>query len=190
MAKVFRELLDALDIGRVVVAGNSFGGGVARQFTGDFQETVSRLILVNGGYMPHLPAPLRKLIAVPSFNRKVRRLMSRFSFSPQALRKSFVDSDKLPAGFFERIQEDAPAYSDIVFETFMNLSRKLPVPDAPTFLIWGAQDGLSPLKQAKALQKKIPGSLLISLDGAGHMPQREKPREFVMALVSAAKHAE
>ena len=58
-----------------------------------------------------------------------------------------------------------------------------------TFLIWGKQDGLIPIKQAKALQKRFPGSMLISIDGAGHMPQVERPREFVTALVSTGINA-
>lgn len=189
MANALKGLLDALRINRVVVVGNSFGGGVARQFAADFPEAVSRLILVNGGYMPHLPALFRKLISVPSLNRRFRQFMRHFSFSPQALKKSFVDSSKLPAGFFEGIEKNTDAYSRVVFDTFMNITGPLPVPDAPTFLIWGAQDGLSPLKQAKALQKQIQGALLISIEGAGHMPQLEKPRQFVMALIGAGKKA-
>jgi pimeloyl-ACP methyl ester carboxylesterase len=189
MAGVLKELLDALELNRVVVVGNSFGGSVARQFAGDFRETVSRLILVNGGYMPHLPALFRKLISIPIINRRVRRLMRRISFSPDALKRSFVDPAKLPPGFLEKIQENASEYSRVVFDSFMNIARPLPIPDAPTFLIWGAQDGLTPLTQAKALQRRIPGSLLISIEDAGHMPQLERPREFVMALISAGSKA-
>ncbi len=71
----------------------------------------------------------------------------------------------------------------------MNITGPLPVPVVPTVLIWGAQDGLAPLKQAKALQKKIPGSLLITIEGAGHMPQLERPKEFVTAITGVGKTA-
>jgi pimeloyl-ACP methyl ester carboxylesterase len=189
MVKVLGELLDALDIGRAVVAGNSFGGGVARQFAADFPGKTSRIVLVNSGLMPHMPLLIRRLVTLPSLNRRLRQIMCHFSYSPQALEKSFFAPDKLPPGFFEQIHKKTSIYSTVVFDTIMNISRPLPVPDAPTFLIWGAQDRLTPLKQAKVLQKKIPGSLLISIDGAGHMPQWERPKEFVMALISAGKNA-
>ncbi len=185
MAKTLGELLKELKPGKMTVVGNSFGGAVARQFASEFPESVSRLVLVNGGHIPHMPFPVRKILAVPFLERRFRRLMSRFSFSPQALEKSFVNPASLPPAFFEGIQRSAPEYSRIVFDTFMNITKPLPVPSAPTFLIWGAQDGLTPLSQAKAIRKKIQGSVLISIEGAGHMPQVERPREFLMALRSA-----
>jgi len=187
IATRLKELLDALQVKRAAVAGNSFGAGVARQFAGDFPETTSRLMLVNGGYIPHLPALFRKLMSVPSFNRRFRQLMRHFSFSSQALEKSFIAPDKLPSSFFENIQKNASAYSRVVFDTFMNITGPLPVPVVPTFLIWGAQDGLAPLTQARRLQKRIPGALLITIEGAGHMPQLERPEEFVTATMGVGK---
>ena len=189
MAKRLKALLDALQVKSVAVAGNSFGAGVARQFAGDFPEITSRLMLVNGGHIPHMPTPFRKLMSVPSFNRRFRQLMRHFSFSSQALKKSFISPDKLPPSTFENIQRNASAYSRVVFDTFMNITGPLPVPVVPTVLIWGARDGLAPLKQAKALQKKIPGSLLITIEGAGHMPQLERPKEFVTAITAVGKTA-
>ena len=136
-----------------------------------------------------LPGFLRKLIAWPPVNRAFRRLMLNLSFSSQALKKSFVDPSKLPPDFFVRIRRNAPMHASVVFDTFMNIHGPLPVPKISTFLIWGKQDGLIPIKQAKALQKKFPGTMLISIDGAGHMPQVERPREFVTAIVSTGKNA-
>jgi pimeloyl-ACP methyl ester carboxylesterase len=190
MAKRLKELLDFLHVKRVAVAGNSFGAAVARQIAGDFPECVSRLILINGGYLPHMPAPVRKLISVPFLNRRTRLLMRHFSFSSHALKKSFVDPSKLPPGFFETVARNAPAYSSVVFDVFLNITKPLPAPVVPTFLIWGAQDGLTPLKRARRLQKKIQGALLISIEGAGHMPQLERPAEFVTAIMGVGKNAE
>src|SRR5512135_2423091 len=90
MALSLKELIDALNLERVIVAGNSFGAAVALQFAGSYPQTTAQLVLVNGGYMPRLPGIARKLIAWPPLNRAFRRLMRRLSFSPQALRKSFV----------------------------------------------------------------------------------------------------
>jgi len=136
-----------------------------------------------------LPDVVRKVIAWPRVNRMFRRLMLHLSFSSQALKKSFVNPSLLPSGFLEIIRGNSSVNSPVVFDTFMNITRALPVPEMPTYLIWGAGDGLTPLKQAKALQKKMPGTMLISLEGAGHMPQVERPREFVMAVISIGKSA-
>jgi pimeloyl-ACP methyl ester carboxylesterase len=45
---------------------------------------------------------------------------------------------------------------------------------------------LSTLKQADAIQKWIPEARLITIDNAGHMPQVEKPEEFVAAVMGRA----
>jgi pimeloyl-ACP methyl ester carboxylesterase len=187
MAKRLKELFDALHMDRVVVAGNSFGAAVAIQFANDCPEAVSHLVLVNGGYMPVIPGPVRKFIALPIVNQGFRRLIRRLTFSLQTLKRSFVDTSKLPAGFFDTIQGSALAYSKISFDTVMNMTAPLAKPSVPTFLVWGAQDGLAPLKQAQALQKWLPDSTLIAINGSGHMPQVERPEEFVAAILGMTK---
>ncbi len=182
MAGALKELLDALHIDRVMVVGNSFGAGVAIQFASDHPKTASAVVLVNGGYMPVLPGIMKKLIALPLLNRGFRSLIRSLTFSPAVLKRSFVDPSKLPPGFFQQIQETSLAYSRISFDTIMNLSEPLTQPAAPTFLIWGAQDGLATMKQARAIRRSMPGAELITIEGAGHMPQVERPQEFVTAL--------
>ena len=189
MARSLRELIEALNLDRIIVAGNSFGAAVALQFACDFPEMTVQLVLVDGGYVPVLPGVLRKLISWQPVNRAFRRLMFYFSFSSQALKKSFVDPSQLPPDFFAGIRRNAPVYAPVVFDTFMNIPGPFPVPKIPIFLIWGAQDGLTPIRQAKGLQKRFPGTLLISIYGAGHMPQVERPQEFLTAIVSIGKNA-
>ena len=59
-------------------------------------------------------------------------------------------------------------------------------PSVPTLLVWGAQDGLATLRQAQALQKWIPGARFIAIEGAGHMPQVERPQEFAKVILGLA----
>ena len=57
-----------------------------------------------------------------------------------------------------------------------------------TLLLWGARDRLmgSTVKAARRLNASIPGAELEIIDGAGHLPQVERPREFVAALLRFA----
>jgi len=182
MATMLKELLDALHIKRAVVVGNSFGAGVALKFENDHPQMVSRLVLVDGGYLPVIPGFLRKLVSLPGVNQGFRALIRSITFSRKTLNRSFANSAKLPAGFLEKIEQNTMAYSRISFDTIMNHTAPLSKPAAQTLLVWGAEDGLATLKQADAVQKWIPESKLITIDGAGHMPQVEKPEEFVAAV--------
>jgi pimeloyl-ACP methyl ester carboxylesterase len=182
MAKGLKELIDALHLGRVIVVGNSLGAAVAIQFANDYPEAVSYLVLVNGGYMPLVPGPLRKIIALPIVNQVFRRLIRHLTFSLQTLKRSFADTSRLPAGFFENILRNAPAYSRISFSIIMNMTKPPARPSVPTLLVWGAQDGLATMKQAQVLHTWIPEAKLVVIEGAGHMPQVEKPEEFATAI--------
>lgn len=54
--------------------------------------------------------------------------------------------------------------------------------DVPTLLIWGDHDRMFPLAHAQAFAKAIPGAKLEVIAKCGHVPQIEKPDEFVAAL--------
>ena len=183
MAQLIQELLKELNVNRVIAVGNSFGAAVAMQLAGDFPNTVTQLVLVNGGHVPPIPGLARKLVALPLLNQGFRMLIRRLSFSSHALKRSFIDAPKLPPGFLERIRQHTLAYSKVAFDTVMNSTGVLAKPAVHTLLLWGAQDGLMPLRQARALQHSIPGAELVSIDGAGHMPQIERPEEFVASIM-------
>ena len=49
----------------------------------------------------------------------------------------------------------------------------------PTRIVWGRQDRLAPLECGQLYHDAIPGSELVVIDNCGHVPQVEKPDEFV-----------
>ena len=59
----------------------------------------------------------------------------------------------------------------------------------PTLVIVGAEDALTPPAMSQNLATHIPGAKLVTIAGAGHMSNLEKPREFndaVRAFLSGA----
>jgi pimeloyl-ACP methyl ester carboxylesterase len=56
---------------------------------------------------------------------------------------------------------------------------------APTLLICGERDQMTPLKSGRALGAAIAGATIVTLTGAGHMLMAERPYDIQAAL---AKH--
>ena len=48
----------------------------------------------------------------------------------------------------------------------------------PLTLVWGAEDTITPLSQAQAINHLFPGSKLVVLPGVGHIPQIEDVKLF------------
>jgi pimeloyl-ACP methyl ester carboxylesterase len=46
-------------------------------------------------------------------------------------------------------------------------------------LIWGEQDRIMPVENARALQALIPNAKLDLVSDSGHLPHQEKPEDFL-----------
>ena len=53
----------------------------------------------------------------------------------------------------------------------------------PLTLLWGAQDDVTPPRQAREIAAATPGSRLVMLPGVGHLPQIEDPARFNAHLI-------
>jgi pimeloyl-ACP methyl ester carboxylesterase len=183
--RVLKDLLDVRKSGRAVVVGNSFGAAVAIEFAASYPERTLHLVLVNGAYVPFLPGVMRRIISMPAVEKRFRRIMRNIAYSDKALAKAFPDPSRLPQGFFDRIHQNEEKHSRIVFDTFMKQTKPQTPPKVPATIIWGAGDRLTTMKQAGILQKWLGNADFVSINGAGHMPQIERPGEFVKAVKKA-----
>ncbi|MEO8035518.1 MAG: alpha/beta hydrolase [Acidobacteriota bacterium] len=58
--------------------------------------------------------------------------------------------------------------------------------DLPVTMIWGADDGLLPVAYAEALRDRIRGARLHVIEGAAHIPHRQRPERFLECLLSTS----
>jgi len=177
--RLLRELLDHLKLDRVVVIGNSFGVALATELALAYPDRVSRLVVVNGGYLPFLPSFIKKMIRVPIVEKKFRAFMRSMVYSDKAFTNAFPNKHLLPPGFFECIRKHEEQHSRAVFNAFMLQARAQAAPNVPTTLLWGTGDKLLSPKQIERVQKWFADAPIIPITGAGHMPQVEQPKEFV-----------
>lgn len=160
------EWMDAVGLERAHLVGHSMGGYICLRLAASRPEAVRRLVLVAPTGVPtgrsmvgHLgPLLGAALYATPSFLPVLVR---------DALRAG-------PATLWR-------AARDILTEDVGEDLRRIGV---PTLLVWGERDTLVSTAVGDLLRGEIPGSRLLVLERAAHVPMFDRPKEFNAALLS------
>jgi pimeloyl-ACP methyl ester carboxylesterase len=194
-ARVVVALLDALDIDRADLIGNSMGGRVAIQVGLDHPDRVRRLGLLapSLAWLRGRPwAPLLKLVPPqlgliqpaprPVVEAIVRRVVPGADEEWTAAGiDEFLRSYLTPRGraaFYaaaRNIYLEAPGGRN-------GLWTRLPTLEAPSLFVWGKRDSLVPIGFANHVRRALPDSQHLVLPG-GHVPQLENPKATHDALL-------
>jgi len=186
--------LDALRVDRASLVGNSLGGAVSLQFAVQYPHRLEKLVLASSGGLGrqlHLSFRLLKIpilgeLTAWSWRTRpgMRLTLRSIVYDPQVVRGEFVDQmvelARLP-GAKEMLLSVARIGIDLRgqnMELQEPLLRRVPEIEAPTLIIWGAQDPIIPVAHAHIAHQMIENSQLHILDRCGHVPQIEKPEEF------------
>ena len=218
MAKVLRELMDYIGIEKFVLVGNSMGGGVATYYTIKNPDHVVGLILIGAGGATavnqwpdeHQEIARAFRLSMNGVNRDVRTLNLK-----ERLAYKWPVNIEATRGALQHFIADDSQVTDELVQQFHDLSRyegnrfvqaigvyhyyaevgeqdllpMLPDISAPTLLLWGTEDVVSPIAAAKRFDEHIPNSKLVVYDQIGHMCQIEIPersandvRNFVQSI--------
>jgi pimeloyl-ACP methyl ester carboxylesterase len=169
------DFLAGLDAGPVVLVGHSMGGAVAQAFALARPERLAGLVLIATG------ARLRVLPRITDLLRQRPRegqgLIQDLSFGPGAPRECTDLVDRV-------LREGAPLVTlgDYVACDRFDVRDRLSGVRAPTLVVTGTEDRLTPPRFARFLAEAIPGARLVEIPGAGHFPQLEVPNTVNAAL--------
>lgn len=185
-------LMDEMKLNNVVVAGHSYGGGVAMELAERYRgqrNRVSALVLFDTiSYIRKLPVMMRPLKWKPV--RVVGpRLVSKRYFAKRILKKAYYDDSKISkemVGLYAEPYHDKDAIYALM-ETIEPLAPKEPIADfsaidIPTLMLWGEHDTITPLSFGQRLSGEIEGVQFHVLENCGHMPQEELPEETLVLL--------
>lgn len=90
-----------------------------------------------------------------------------------------------------QIEVQRPSVPKIIVKTSLQRMRQTilrdPVPQlrqitAPTLLLWGTNDAMIPIANAKDYLQAIPDATRVRLEGMGHTPQEEDPQQSLPPL--------
>jgi pimeloyl-ACP methyl ester carboxylesterase len=167
------ELARTLGWDRFVLAGHSLGGAVALLSAIYHPELLAGLILVDTGARLRVdPALLRDArgAAMPGGVSGADRAWAFATDTPQAV----VDAvHSLTAG-----TDRSVTYGDWIADDTFDVMPRVRAIRAPTLVICGAQDRLTPVKYHRFLEAQIPGSRLTIIENAGHWVLWEQPEAF------------
>jgi 4,5:9,10-diseco-3-hydroxy-5,9,17-trioxoandrosta-1(10),2-diene-4-oate hydrolase len=201
IAAAMHGLLDALDIERAHVVGNSLGGGVALRMALEQPQRVGRVVLMGPagiGISQGKPTDgLKRLLGYyvgegPTLDKLRQFVCGDLVFdgsriSEAMLRERFESSvdPEVIANPPLRAPKDLEAFKRLDFL----LDPRLPKLENPTLALWGTEDRVNPSSGALALQGKLPACDAYLFSRTGHWVQWERADEFnaVVAAFLAAQ---
>lgn len=197
------RFLDTLGIERASIVGNSLGGGVGSKLAAAYPDRVDKLVAIGGiGINLLTPAPsegIKLLVAFvedPTRERLVE-WMSSMVFDPAILTDELIDRRLAQATRPEIAAEAKKMYSraglPMIRQSLNGLGASTTIDHlarikAPTLLLWGRDDRVSPLDMALVPMRLIPRCELHVFFDCGHWVMIERRAEFertVLAFLAA-----
>ncbi len=184
-------LLDKLGVQQAVLAGNSFGGGLAWKMAVAHPERVGKLVLVDaGGYpTPSVSMPIGFRIAqIPVLNKVMEVTLPR-SMVESSVRNVYGQPEKVTPELVDR-------YYDLTLRAGNRAAlaerfRQAPAGEGvdaiktikvPTLILWGGRDRLIPPENGERFHQDIAGSQLVMFPALGHVPHEEGAAVTVTAV--------
>jgi 2-hydroxy-6-oxonona-2,4-dienedioate hydrolase len=179
------KFLDGLGVERATLVGNSMGGWIAALYAIKYPKRVERIVLVDAaGFAPPKDLDLSTLSGLnPSTREQARYLAGLVFFNPLFKTDAAVDATlaaRISAGDGYTIQ----SLVESIYRNEDMLDGKLAAVKQPTLIVWGREDGLTPLaREGEKFKREMPSAQFIVFDGCGHVPQVEKAAEFNAAVL-------
>jgi 2-hydroxy-6-oxonona-2,4-dienedioate hydrolase len=168
------SLINELELEEAVVIGNSMGGGAALHYALQSSNKLKGLVLCGSSGLSNIP------LSKGYFKRKD------VEFVKEAVRDIFIDRSIPPGDMmtdvFNALQSNEQVIRAIRLTksaTKHTLEKELPGIHTPTLLVWGKQDPITPASIAPIFQQLMPNAELHLIDDCGHVPQQEKPYQFL-----------
>lgn len=177
-------LMDALKVDRAHLVGLSMGGAIAMRLALEHPQRVRSQVLVDTWAFPH-----------PDFLALLRKRLERLASGdlaayadeaiPQVYSPAFIAANpQAMADYRARVAKLNPdsiraAVDACITHDMRGRQAEIKV---PTLVVVGSEDRLTPPYHSEYLARTIPKAQLVVIQGSGHIPHLEKPREFLKVM--------
>jgi len=176
--------MDALDIPRAHLVGNSMGGGVALNLAAHFPDRVNKMILMGSMGVPfQLTEGLAKVWGYRGSSvEEMRQVMLTFAFDQGLIRDELVQLryqlslEPVAKASYEAMFDFPLEQHVIDMTTPAELIRQIEV---PTLLIHGRDDQVIPVQNTWTLLEQLPRADAHVFARCGHWTQIEREADFV-----------
>ena len=197
-AKVLHWVIDRYAKDEVYLVGHSMGGAVSLRYASMYPKTIKKVILVDAAGILERTSFIKHMSSIPVDLTKVPSRFKKMVAYAVDFSQSFVEMTALNHDISCVVQNDQDAWDKafanktnanaglaLVSENF---SDAVEVLNVPLFMIWGDKDKVAPLRTGKLLEGTIKGSQLAVIKGAGHVPMKSHPDQFIGLLGQAIMH--
>ncbi len=168
-------LLAHLGIERIALVGHSMGGWISLAAAADLPGRVDRLVVVDAAGLRFDPDLALERALLPETIDDVR-LLIRANFQRPMRLPSFVLRDVLRVA-----RRDVTSRTELLQRLVYgneHLDDRLATIAAPTLVVWGQHDPLTPPLLGERIANAIPGAELIVFENSAHSPNVEHPDRF------------
>lgn len=167
------SFIEYKNFSNINLLGNSLGGHLAQLYTLKHPERVQSLILTgsSGLFENAMGSTFPKRGNYEYIKKKAEDTF----YDPSVATKELVDE------LFEAVNDRNKALRIIITAKSAirhNLEDKLDQINCPTLLVWGKEDGVTPLFVGEKFNKLIKYSKLVVVEKCGHAPMMERPDKF------------
>ncbi|MGB2964144.1 MAG: alpha/beta hydrolase [Anaerolineales bacterium] len=170
-AEIVISWLNQLELPRVFLCGHSMGGAIALWIAVNYPDRIQGLILIGTGARLPVNLTLIEDLADANVYTAAVENICRWSFSIHADPRQVTDVKKIMLKTRPSVLQ-----GDFRACAAFNLTAQLDQVQAPTLIVVGEQDKMTPLRFSEELEGGIQGADLVILPQTGHMVPLEKPQ--------------
>ena len=189
--ELLHQFLEKFDTNNTTLVANSMGGAIALEYVLRYKNIDSLVLLdamgikVEDSYVDKLGKKRIKEIWFDVCTKEQLKILisqgsQKSPYIPESVLE-YLTENKCKHAKLERHKYYGILDNDLnVIVDLRKMAREV---DIPTLIIWGKEDKLLSYKNSYAFAKNIKNSQLLILDGIGHVPMIEAPKEVSKSLL-------